>query len=229
MDQARTSFNYSTKNIPIHSRKEHKTALLHSFQKLAHRLSWKAWFFLNPNENPSRKETFGLTSTASAPFVPELQTFYNKMIDMMRDVEYRNFSNPLQTELKNDKLKIAQNEKVLVEADKTRNFYKLDKETYNNLLEKEVHKDYKKAEEKDSKTAESEQIEIVENLNLTDRNIFKTEKQEAVIKLKDHKENFPTNLTARLINPSKPETGKISKKILSRIVYELRIKTKYKQ
>ena len=105
MDQARTNFNYSTKNIPIHSRKEHKTALLHSFQKLAHRLSWKAWFFLNPNENPSRKETFGLTSTASAPFVPELQTFYNKMIDMMRDVEYRNFSNPLQTELKNDKLK----------------------------------------------------------------------------------------------------------------------------
>ena len=44
---------------------------------------------------------------------------------------------------------------VLVEADKTRNFYNLDKESYNNLLEKEIHKDYKKAAEKDSKTAES--------------------------------------------------------------------------
>ena len=56
---------------------------------------------------------------------------------------------------RNDKLNIAQNKNVLVEADKTRNFYNLDKESYNNLLEKEIHKDYKKAAEKDSKTAES--------------------------------------------------------------------------
>ena len=78
------------------------------------------------------------------------------------------------------------------------------------------------------KEANDEQINIIKDLDLTDRNIFKTTKQEANIKLKDHKENFNTNPTTRLINPSKPETGKISKKILSRIIYELRLKTKYK-
>ena len=78
------------------------------------------------------------------------------------------------------------------------------------------------------KEANDEQINIIKDLDLTDRNIFKTTKQEANIKLKDHKENFNTNPTTRLINPSKPETGKISKKILSRIICELRLKTKYK-
>ena len=88
---------------------------------MAHRLSWAAWFFLHPNEDPQRKETFGLTSTSKAPFVPELQSFYNQIIDMMRDVEHKPFSNPLQTQLKNDRQEIEQNPKLLVEADKTRN------------------------------------------------------------------------------------------------------------
>lgn len=96
MDQSKTTLEYSTKNIPVHSRREYKLALINSFQKLAHRLSWKAWHFLHPNENPDLKENFGLTSTSAAPFVPELQSFYNKIIDMMRDVEHKKFSNPLQ-------------------------------------------------------------------------------------------------------------------------------------
>ena len=35
--------------------------------------------------------------------------------------------------------------------------------------------------------------------------------------LKDHKPNFTNNPTARLINPSKPELGRISREILQRI------------
>lgn len=97
------------------------------------------------------------------------------------------------------------------------------------MIKKEINKSYKKATQDDLEKANSEQVKIVEDLNLTDRNIFKTSKQEANIKLKDHKETFNSNPTTRLINPSKPETGKISKKILSRIVYELRVKTKYQQ
>ena len=147
---------------------------------------------------------------------------------MMRDVEHKPFSNPLQTQLRNDRQEIEQNTKLLVEADKTRNYYKVEKPEYDNLVKKEIHKSYKKATEDEMKEANDEQINIIKDLDLTDRNIFKTTKQEANIKLKDHKENFNTNPTTRLINPSKPETGKISKKILSRIIYELRLKTKYK-
>ena len=41
--------------------------------------------------------------------------------------------------------------------------------------------------------------------------------REAFITLKDHKPNFDNNPTCRLINPTKAEIGKISKRILDRI------------
>ena len=47
--------------------------------------------------------------------------------------------------------------------------------------------------------------------------------------LKDHKENFQNNPKCRLLNPTKCELGKVSKKILSKIVTVMRKKTKYEQ
>ena len=43
-------------------------------------------------------------------------------------------------------------------------------------------------------------------------------KKEAFITLKDHKVNFANALPCRLINPAKPEMGKILKAILDRII-----------
>ena len=50
--------------------------------------------------------------------------------------------------------------------------------------------------------------------------------KEAFITLKDHKPNFINDPTCRLLNPTKVQSGKISKQILSRVVEELREKTK---
>ena len=47
--------------------------------------------------------------------------------------------------------------------------------------------------------------------------------------LKDHKSEFATNPSVRVINPTKPEIGRISKKILERIVSQVKIITKLKQ
>ena len=74
-----------------------------------------------------------------------------------------------------------------------------------------------------------EQRNIVESLDLTDRNIFKIQKQPATLTLKDHKENFDSSPSTRLINPTKPEIGKISKKILDRVILEIRRKTNFNQ
>ena len=65
-------------------------------------------------------------------------------------------------------------------------------------------------------------------IELEDR-IFKTSKREACITLKDHKPLFRENPTVRLINPCKPELGRASKKILSRVVCEVKKKTQYNQ
>ena len=50
-------------------------------------------------------------------------------------------------------------------------------------------------------------------------------KKEAFITLKDHKENFASNLPCRLINPAKSEMGEISKRILDDILTNVKQKT----
>ena len=49
------------------------------------------------------------------------------------------------------------------------------------------------------------------------------------ITLKDHKPNFRNNPTCRLINPTKPEIGKISKQILEKINTDVKTATKLNQ
>ena len=67
------------------------------------------------------------------------------------------------------------------------------------------------------------QEEVVKDLGLEDR-VFETAKRQCFATVKDHKENFPNNVTARLINPMKPESGKVSKQILDEINNTIRKK-----
>ena len=57
----------------------------------------------------------------------------------------------------------------------------------------------------------------------------KTCSNTSIHNLKDHKENFRSNPSCRLINPSKTELGRISKTILARINNELLSKLNYNQ
>ena len=59
--------------------------------------------------------------------------------------------------------------------------------------------------------------------------MFTTSKQEAFISLKDHKPNFKNKPTSRLINPTKPELGKVSKRLLAKIVGIVRRESGLKQ
>ena len=62
-----------------------------------------------------------------------------------------------------------------------------------------------------------------------DNRIYAFSERDAFITIKDHKDNFLNNTKCRLINPAKSEVGKISKKILSRVVTSLREMTKLNQ
>ena len=53
--------------------------------------------------------------------------------------------------------------------------------------------------------------------------------QHAYITLKDHKENFRNNTKCRLINPSKSEVGRVSKKYLNDIIVDVSRKTEVNQ
>jgi hypothetical protein len=88
--------------------------------------------------------------------------------------------------------------------------------SYNELLQKNITKTYKKVSHAATSSIENETKSIVQKLNLDDR-VRTTAQRDVFITLKDHKPNFANNPTYRLINPTKSEIGKISKQILDRV------------
>ena len=54
-------------------------------------------------------------------------------------------------------------------------------------------------------------------------------REQAFLTIKDHKSDFPTKVNFRLTNPMKNPTGRVSKKNLARINFEIRNKTEFNQ
>ena len=123
---------------------------------------------------------------------------------MIENIKFRKVKCWFQQKLSSDiESNIKTTDKLLIPADKTTNFYKMGTSTYNDLLQKNITKAYKKVTPNTTNPIEVEAKSIA--------------KREAFITLKDHKPNFVNNPTCHLINPAKSEMGKISKQILDRI------------
>ena len=84
-------------------------------------------------------------------------------------------------------------------------------------MNKNIEKTYKKESTKNIDSVRKLHEKTVTELNLDDR-VFETTSREAFFTLKDHKPNFQNSPTCRLINPCKPEIGKMGKQIVARIV-----------
>ena len=97
---------------------------------------------------------------------------------------------------------IMKSNNLLVAADKTSNFYRMDTTSYNDLLRKAITKTYKKVTKGTTNSIELEAKAIAKKLHLDDR-INITAKREAFITLKDQMPNFANNPTCRHINPIK--------------------------
>ena len=90
--------------------------------------------------------------------------------------------------LRDDIKKINNDNHLFIPADKTSNFYKLSKDQYEGLINKSIHKEYKKSSEATVREVTKEDRRIATKLELSDR-IDVTAKREAFITLKDHKPN----------------------------------------
>ena len=228
MDVNQVSFGYSVKNIPLPSKKEYILKLTHSIREAVYRLRWRVDKVKNPLKYQSSKETYGFRSTQPAPFRPELQEFESKMQELVQNIEFRNVTNSFQTKLESDIQNIEGEPKLFVQADKTTNFYKLDPKFAENLKLKNITKEYKKADAKVISDINKEAYDIAERLKIADR-VYATSEKEAFVTLKDHKENFKNDPKCRLLNPTKTELGKISKKKVSDICDNVRSQTNLTQ
>ena len=166
--------DYSMKNIPLSDQDEYKLQLLHKTREFLRRVRIKAYFFEKyeneeNEEMEKKKETYGFKSHFNPPASKCLLEFERLMIDMVKNVKFRRYSNSFQDKMKQDIKKINKSNKVVVMADKTTNIYLLSKEEYENLLLKNVTKNYKKASEKTVDTINKEAKAIAESLQLADR------------------------------------------------------------
>ena len=130
------NISYSTKNIPLPSRNDYLQRLIEKTEQFLLRMRWKAYFFLNPDTTSPSKETYGFKSTKNPPPIEELKDFEDDMRKMIESVKFKQVDNPFLNKLKEDTDRIKNEPKLLIAADNTTNFYKLEPSTYNDLPEK---------------------------------------------------------------------------------------------
>ena len=146
----------------------------------------------------------------------ELENFENELLFLIKNIQFRKVNNNFQSQLNEDIKQIKGDSKIFVPADKSRNIYKMDKETYEKLLHENITKTYKKTDKKRVRAINVDAKKIAKDLELEDR-IEKMQESECYITVKDHKEDFPHKISCRLINPSKSDIGRLSKIILDKI------------
>ena len=222
---SKVQFNYSMKNIPIPPKDEYILQLIHSIEKFIRNLRWRVKCSKKP---PAKKETYGFPSPKHPGAVQDLKLLEQRLLAMVRDIEFRSFSDQFQEKLKKDVREIREATELIVEADKTSNHYKLTTDQFTDLLAKNIHKDYKKAANEDLRSTIEHHQEIVAKHDLDDR-MMATQARPARVTLKDHKPHFQEDPKVRLINPTKPDLQVISRYILSRIIKDVRSKTKFRQ
>ena len=154
-----------------------------------------------------------------------LAKFEEDLINAVANIKFkkRRFNN-FQRKLREDVKKIRNSSKVIVQADKTSNLYELTKDEYTQLLNNNITATYKTCKDDTVDAINEEARDIAEELGLSNR-IRALPLRTAFITLKDHKPNFKTKPTCRLLNPTKSEIGLISKKIIEKINKQIRQST----
>ena len=145
---------------------------------------------------------------------------------MIRNVEFTNIRNEFLDHLNRDIESIRSSKNVLVFADKSTNLYELSRDRYQKLLHDNITQSYKKALKNAKRDIDRKRKSFVKTLKIDDRMECN---QASYITLKDHKENFRNNTKCRLINPSKSEVGRVSKKYLNDIIADVSRKTEVNQ
>ena len=125
------SVTYSTKNIPLPSQNDYLQRLIEKTEHFLCRMCWKAYFFLNPTTIRNTKDIYGFKSTKNPPLVEELKEFENHVLKMIQSTKFKHINSPFLIKIKDDAIKIKKETKLIIAADKTANFYKLEPSAYN--------------------------------------------------------------------------------------------------
>ena len=142
-----TTWNRSTSDIPPrisrYQAREYLQQLIGSTQKFIRSIRWRALVFLNPEITQEDKETFGFKSTKSALNIPELKEFEDEVLEIIEKVQFKTSIAPSKSNYQKMSKK-SKSQNLTISADKTTNFCNVEPKQYENLLEENIPKDYKK-------------------------------------------------------------------------------------
>ena len=136
----------------------------------------------------------------------DLTQFENDLQELIKSVKFKKVKDNFLDQLHKDISSIKKSRNVFIFADKTRNIYETDKNTYKKLLTDNISKTYKKMEYNIYNKINKEAKTIANNYGISER-VDCLAKSNAFVSLKDHKPNFSSNPKCRLINPAKSEMG----------------------
>ena len=89
LDQARTTFEYSTKNIPTYGKDHYIRNLISKTETFVKNIRWRAFFFLNPKITKQGKETYGFPSQTPPPSLAELTEFEDELAELVKNIKYK--------------------------------------------------------------------------------------------------------------------------------------------
>ena len=213
----RLDLPYSVKNIPILSSFNYDKLFTYRSEDLVEQMRWTVyWDKLKKKgiDVGEKKDTHGFRTPAKAPPCQELKKFEDDLFDMLSSIERRPINNPLQERMREDLNYIKSLQSmVVVNSDKTSQLYLVDVNGYRKSLEKEITKSYRKVDRTVVDDIDTEAASLAHDFKLDDR-VEGIALQPSFLTLKDHKEDFPGKLSFRLINPAKPNLGRVSKSFL---------------
>ena len=232
------TIDHSPKDIPTSSRTQYLTKLFEMTNKFLNKMRWAVFWHeknveatltgMDLNIDNTNTSVNIFPSKNSGPYSTKLSAFENDIFNLCKNLKFRKVFSKYQDHLKKSLNKLKQDEKIIVNADKTANLYKMDVEMYNKLLFESVTAKYKKAPPEAINIINSEAQSLI-SVNEVKGKIRKMNTNHAFITIKDHKSNFPYKINCRLLNPCKSSIGKLSKCILDKIIPEIKIKTKLQQ
>ena len=183
-------------------------------------MRWRAYFYLNKDARPALIDTYGFATPKSAPKISSITNFENALIAMVPAVRFRQTSygryNVLQKKMADDMQRIRNSDKIFMRGDKSSNYYAVNKNEYEDLVNRQLNNSYKRANPSQLKGIIRRDKTIATKLELSDR-IEAPAIKNCYVLLKDHKENFEIRKPVRLINTFKSNLGIVSKQILDKI------------
>ena len=240
-------FAHSWKCVPVASKKQIMVKMFHFTNAFIQKIRWRVYHYdkalqltsnvngnnvtsntndINDDNTQSHKRIF--PTPYSAPPCNRILAFESDLIDLVKNIEFRYVNNTFQNELRKDIRRINSSNNIIVFSDKTNNLYEIKPEAYNDLLRDNITRDYKLCDSNIVDNINDEAWNIIKD-NRIQGKIPKLDRSNAYITIKDHKDNFPSQIKCRLINPSKTHIGKISKSIIDKIITDVRSKSNLMQ